>query len=221
VTPSEVLELVGRIQVTWPRTKWAAPVEFVGTVWLDYLADLPADAVRATLVDLPPTWAPAPGELREAVLARIDPDVSPDGDEAWAEVQAGIRRWGASAPYHRPFGEGDPKVWSHPAVAAAVEAFGWGALCRADNPGTDRAQFRDFYAAARARHRPRRTPPAAAVAIDAARARWASTHALPAAPAVAALGAPSAVTRPGMMPDVDAGPLPDVEALAGRLGRDA
>ena len=172
MTLAEVLELLGRVQITWPRTRWEAPVEFVGEVWLPYLADLPVDAVRATLIDLPPSpWAPAPAELRVAVLDRIAPDTAPDVDQAWAEVKAGVARWGWAAPYHRPFDADDePRTWSHPAVADAVEAFGWSNLCNpSDNPTADRAQFRDFYLAARERHRPRRTPPAAAAALEEAR----------------------------------------------------
>lgn len=193
MTLSDVLELLGRVQVTWPRTKWEAPVQFVGTVWLDYLADLPTDAVRATLLDLPPTWAPSPGELREAVLARIEPDSAPDIDQAWAEVRAMVARTG-TAPYHRPFGDHSMREWSHPAVADAVQAFGWSNLCQqSDNPSTDRAHFRDFYLAARQRHRPRRTPPGAAAVLDAVRAE----RALPEVTAAVALGP---VATPGEDP---------------------
>jgi hypothetical protein len=163
--PAEVTELLAHIKVIWPNTAWDVPAQVVAKVWLDLLSDMPADATRATLLDLSgERFAPSPGALRLAVLDRIAPDTTPGLDEAWTEVRRGIARWGWPNPpcAHQ---------WSHPAVADAVEAFGWRELCESENPDAARAHFARYFASATPRHRPRRAPAAVLGALDAARAQ--------------------------------------------------
>jgi hypothetical protein len=80
-------------------------------------------------------------------LARLAADVTdPDGwDGAWGEVQRQVRLVGYL---------GTPS-FDDPALAAAVESFGWRSLCwvEEENIGTARAQLRDIYRAARQRSR--------------------------------------------------------------------
>lgn len=170
---AEVTELLAHIKVIWPNTKWDVPAKVVAKVWYDLLADLPAEAAQATLLDLSgERFAPPPGALRTAVLERIDPDTTPDLDEAWLEVRQGIRSWGwCSKEYQRK--------WSHAAVADAVKAFGWMELCESENPDAARAHFARYFGSAQSRHKASRSTRAVADALERARAEHLSQHAEP------------------------------------------
>ncbi|MFZ6029389.1 MAG: hypothetical protein ACOYYS_16885 [Chloroflexota bacterium] len=72
-----------------------------------------------------------------AALEAVDP--IPSDYEAWAEVQAEIRRVGNA---------GQPQ-FSHALVAQAVGLFGWRYLCLSENPVADRSHFIQAYQALR------------------------------------------------------------------------
>jgi hypothetical protein len=101
---------------------------------------------------------PTPAELRDAVLDVVIGVIPPE--LAWEEVRYQM----AEVGHH-----GTPS-WSNPVLADAVRAIGWGDLCRSDieQASTNRAQFRDAYAAARKRFS---TSPAIVPALEAAMQR--------------------------------------------------
>lgn len=87
----------------------------------------PVGVIRSTAFDV----------LRDQGDARLPPDL----DRAQIEVNEAVQRGYRFVP-----------EWSHPAIAEAVKAVGWGTLCRAPDITGLQAHFRDFYALARARY---------------------------------------------------------------------
>jgi hypothetical protein len=139
MTPAETTKVLALLKASYPR-------QAVGRdnmkAYALMLGDLPfADVQRAVVRHVAESnWFPSIAELREAATGAASS--APDFDEAWAEVCSEIRRVGN---YGRP-------EFSHPAVAAAVDAVGWRNLCLSTTPGVERAAFRDCYAAGRKRH---------------------------------------------------------------------
>jgi hypothetical protein len=109
------------------------------------------------------TFLPSIAEIRRAA-AEITAGHLPDGDQAWADVLAQIRRVGWTG---RP-------SWSHPAIADTVRAMGWRELCASTNQIADRAHFLKLYDAGRARlERERSTDPTTRQLAAALAARYA------------------------------------------------
>lgn len=127
--------------------------------WRDQLGDLPADAIRRALnvpVLARRDFFPSLGAVRDEALRLIGVAGPPDLDAAWAEVQAQIRRVGASRV----------PDWSHPAIEAAALAVGWRVLCHADEgDAAAYRQFRDFYRLTAARHEGTARPAPALAAV--------------------------------------------------------
>lgn len=122
-------------------------------VWRDLFADLGVDAVRAALLDhAADEFPPPPGRLRQAALRLSGVLAMPGADEALSEVYRTIREVGR---YRHP-------IWSHPAIAAAVDACGgWQEVCNSENPEALRAHFKQLYAVATGRSvRESAAPPA-------------------------------------------------------------
>lgn len=138
----------------WPWPADDAQQRVREQVWLDQLADIDAGLVRAALVTLAGSaYPPRVGQIRAEALRLADPDPIGDADEAWEEVRTAMGAYGYT---------GRPE-WSSEAVAAAVRALGWAALCQSSEPQTDRAHFIRFYTAAADRiRRQRQLPPKAA-----------------------------------------------------------
>lgn len=128
-----------------PASPMVADVKW--QVWQDILGDLDAGLLRRAITAAASSqYPPSPGELRTLALRlrsiEANESLAPDPDEAWAEVRKA---------FHRVGRYGTPQ-WSHPALAAAVDAMGWEQLCDSpDGDPTTRAQFRGFYESARAR----------------------------------------------------------------------
>ncbi len=93
-------------------------------------------------------FAPKASEIRDRMAATRSG--CPDVDQSLAEIHRNIGRYGSRGVPIRGGGFG-PIPWSHPAIAAAVAAIGWEAICTSENHDTWRAQLRDCYKSAAAR----------------------------------------------------------------------
>lgn len=111
-------------------------------VYAEMLSDLdPGDVAEAVRVccQTGGRFLPTISELRSVVAeSRCS---LPDADVAWGEVLRAIRRVGR---YRIP-------SWSSQAVADAVEAIGWQALCDTANQDVTRAHFARAYTSTRRR----------------------------------------------------------------------
>ena len=111
-------------------------------IYREYLDDLsPAEVADAVAHALQSggRFLPTISELR-AYIAESKCDL-PDADVAWGEVLRAVSRWGR---YRIP-------QWSSPAMAEAVEAVGWQAICDSENQDVTRAHFARAYRATRVR----------------------------------------------------------------------
>jgi hypothetical protein len=139
---TETQALLSILHSVWPNQ----PVtEDTVTAWAWAFEDVPA----AIVTDAAKRWMragkpffPAPSDLRKlAAIDQVAPDLVPEA--AWAEVKAQARRVGrirtvfqngVSRPIAGP-------VFSHPLIAAAVDATGWEYICTCDKEGVVKAQF--------------------------------------------------------------------------------
>lgn len=115
-------------------------------VYVQLLADIPGPVLEQAALDhiSRSTFFPAIAELRSAafdILEAVDP--IPTDYEAWAEVQAEIRRVGHC---------GRPEL-KNPLAAQVVAQLGWRYLCFSENPVADRAHFVQAYQALAGRQR--------------------------------------------------------------------
>lgn len=163
MTGDDVVKLLWTVKATWPTFQvlegdlLAAQVQAWGGLLGEF--DYPtAAAAVAVLAAHGREFAPAPGQLRQALLAAAGA-LAPDVDGALSEVHQQIRRVGYL---------GSPE-WSHPAIAATVQALGgWAEVCASTNPEAFRAHFRQLYAPAAAReNHDVLTPPAHRAALGA------------------------------------------------------
>lgn len=105
-------------------------------VWADMLPDVSSEdgarALRAHIATSP--HFPTIADIRRRVGSKRSPQI--DAGSAWGEVQRSISSQGR---YRNP-------QWSHPAIAHAVNAIGWIAICDSDtdDAGTLRAQFERY-----------------------------------------------------------------------------
>jgi hypothetical protein len=129
------LGILNQMFSAYPNT----PISEEGiVVYVRLLQDIPTADLQ-TVVDqaiatfkFPPTIA----EIRDMYhgLQHVD---QLSWTEAWETVQKEIRRIGSW---------GVPQ-FTDSLTTRVVQAMGWKTLCASDNPGTDRAQFRDMYVA--------------------------------------------------------------------------
>lgn len=111
-------------------------------VWLEDLADLPDDLLKAACKNHRERsqWLPSIAEIRASAvsLMRQASPADQDWNEAWAELQRQILRVGYV---------GVPE-WTNPALAETVKTLGgWMAVCMNEDPeGVRRKQFSDVYA---------------------------------------------------------------------------
>lgn len=138
MTRAEYAQVMAFVAACWPH--WQPTPETVAA-GERLLIDLPQDAVLAAVEQssLTDGFAPGAGQIRSRALALLNP--TPDGDQAWSEVLEQIARQGWC---------GTPS-WSHEAVEATVNAFGWHTLCESTNVVADRAHFLKLYETARHR----------------------------------------------------------------------
>ena len=107
-------------------------------VYVKLLVDIPGDLLEHAALEhiSRSTFFPTIAELRTAAFDIIDTvNIIPTDYEAWAVVQAEIRRVGYA---------GQPD-FIHILVAKAVEMLGWRYLCLSENPVADRAHFVQAY----------------------------------------------------------------------------
>lgn len=135
-----VLKILGDIYPTFHLNSSAVEI------YVQLLADIPGPVLEQAALEhiSHSTFFPAIAELRNAafdILESVNP--IPSDYEAWAEVQAEIRRIGhCSQP-----------VFTNPQVKQVVEQLGWRYLCLSDNPVADRAHFVQAYQALAERQR--------------------------------------------------------------------
>jgi hypothetical protein len=161
---TEITKLLWTVKATWPtfqvmEDQLPAQIQVWGALVGEFTFEEAAGALMR-LAAAGREFAPAPGQLRQTLLAAAG-TLAPDSDQALAEVQHEIRRVGYI---------GRPE-WSHPAIGAAVDAFGgWAEVCASTNPEAFRAHFRQLYAAAATREdRDVTTPRAAQEALSGVR----------------------------------------------------
>ena len=127
------------LYAAFPNTEWS---EATQAVYAKYLADIPVDDLRTVIAQAIATckFPPTIAEIRDTWhnLQNVGRLTWAD---AWDAVQREIRRIGS---YSQP-------RFDDELTERTVKAMGWKALCASDNPGTDRAQFRDMYNAMAAR----------------------------------------------------------------------
>ena len=111
-------------------------------VWQKRLADLPTELLTMACANHieRSQWLPSIAEIRASAvsLMRQASPADQDWNEAYAELQKAIRRYGyVTVP-----------EWTNPALAETVKTLGgWQAVCLNEDPeGVFRAQFREVYA---------------------------------------------------------------------------
>lgn len=127
----EAATLIGACSQLWPNVPMQAQYgPTMIRLWAAVLTDVTIDEAERAVVAHSRSGAqfpPAPGEIARLALdarASASGDLTPDADEAWAEIMAAV----SSRGWYR----GAPDTWSHPAVAAAVVALGWDEICHGD-----------------------------------------------------------------------------------------
>lgn len=111
-------------------------------VWIEHLSDLDDTLLKMAVKNHieRSQWLPSIAEIRASAvsLMRQASPADQDWNEAYAELQKAIRRYGyVTVP-----------EWTNPALAETVKTLGgWQAVCFNEDPeGVFRAQFRDVYA---------------------------------------------------------------------------
>lgn len=132
MTPIQVAEVLALLQAAYPSARISR-----GTleVYATFLADLghAAGLAAARKHVASCKFFPTVAELREIALTASAS--CPPVEDAWAEVR---RKIGSEGRYRTP-------TWSHPAIAACVEAIGWTELCNSEEQAIDRAHFLRLY----------------------------------------------------------------------------
>lgn len=110
-------------------------------VYVKLLADVPARVLNAAALEhiSRTKYFPTVAELRQTAfdLLQEQPGQPPDAHTAWSEV---LRAFDEVGDWAEP-------TFSEPLIIDAVKAMGWQALCRSDNPVSDRAHFVQVYQA--------------------------------------------------------------------------
>ncbi len=145
MTHEEAGQVVAILRAHYPQ--WKATAE-TAKIWAECFLDLDYElvnaALRRLLLSSPREFPPPVAMIRAEAAKLVDPAISVSPEEAWAEVLRQVRRVGyCGAP-----------LWSHPALAQAVEAMGWREICTSEEGDTGtRAHFFRVYAAHQNRRR--------------------------------------------------------------------
>lgn len=165
----EVGEVVAWLTARYPNASWP---EATIRAWIEDMADVPADALRAAArawYDAPHQWPPNGGELRAAAY-----DIMGGADAGWETGWLAWQRHVSECRQPEFLCRHDRSQIFDPVTHHTVEAMGWQTLCRMemDQVSTIRAQFRDIWRAEAARQVERdRRHPAVQQVVDAYRAR--------------------------------------------------
>lgn len=142
----QILRALSKLQLAFAKDLDKNSLKF----YVQMLSDIEPVILDKATIKLINTskFLPTIAEIRETATAlsnKINGTRIKDVDEAWAEVQEEI---------HRAFVYKKPE-FSTPEIAEAVNGMGWQTLCTmlVTEVGTYRAQFRDMYRAACARHK--------------------------------------------------------------------
>ena len=137
-TKAEINNILKVLASAYPAFGLKIPT---GVVYIDLLKDIPAKLLHAAALDhiARSTYFPTVAELRQAAIALLPPEANriPDAHSAWVEVLSAFDE----------VGDWGQPVFSEPLIGEAVQALGWQALCRSENPISDRAHFVQVYQA--------------------------------------------------------------------------
>jgi len=117
------------------------------SLWYEMLAEYDVEIVIIALkrlIAIHKEYPPTIGQLLESI-STVSGHMAPDADEIWEEIVAAIRNYG----YYRTI-EGLESL--SPLAYQAVKALDWYALCKSENPETDRAHFLRIYQAIKTRN---------------------------------------------------------------------
>lgn len=133
MTREDTAKLLAMLVSAYPHIKVTREV---AEVYHDAIGDLEASDCYGVVRELVRTevFFPSAAQIRRAVMRRLG-HLAPQAEIAYAEVV------GAAASR----GLGDMPEWSHSAIADAVKAMGWRAICMSENQGVLRAQFNQTY----------------------------------------------------------------------------
>ena len=140
MTKDEAKRMMALLKALYPRQ--TVEPETI-RAYAGFIVDLDAreveQAINEHVAESP--YFPTVADIRQRVAKRSVH--CPGADEAWGEVLREVRRVGY---YGRP-------QFSHPAIAAAVDALGWQEFCQSDveSQGTWRAHFNRYYEAGKER----------------------------------------------------------------------
>lgn len=140
---------------TWRKSESRGEVEKQVNIWMRYTEDIGYQEGMAALDRLiserVSAFAPTIGEIRRSVMQARNPALLISGEDAWTEAWQAVK----------DVGHHSTPEWSHPALAMAVEAFGWKELCLTElaNLGTVRSQFMRIYEAKRSMEETRAATP--------------------------------------------------------------
>lgn len=141
MTEQQVAAMLGVLKAVWPRQDIDANTI---KAWAWAFADVDdADGQQAVATYLKHgnSFFPVPSDLITIIAEKQMPFIP---DEAWAEVTREVNRVGfRPLPRLTPNGiEPPPKrSFSHPLIAAAVDAVGWETICLEGNNPMVRSQF--------------------------------------------------------------------------------
>jgi len=120
------------------------------TVYQLTLQDIDDELLEKSILHLVTTvkWFPTVSEIRDTAYMLSENELNtPSEYEAYKEV-CDAQLESMPDPEHSGWfihGRYLPHEWSHPLVEEVADIIGWPKRFPTDNPGTDRAQFRDVY----------------------------------------------------------------------------
>ena len=140
-TNLEITKILRVLVAAYPNAKIiAGDKETPGTieVYATMLADIPADELLAAVkyaINTHPDFMPTIATLRQA-HQKMHSGTTVSGADAWGVVRAAMRAHGHL----------DKPAFADPAIARAVDAFGWSNLCMMDTQDfATRSQFMKAY----------------------------------------------------------------------------
>ena len=133
MTEVEAASLIAILAAAFPNAKIDARSV---SVYVEHIREFPyADGQEAvTGIVRTSEWFPTVAVLRREILS-LQGALCPAAEEAWVEVEAGMRKYGRTRRVE----------WSHPAIGEAVSAMGWTNMCLSENIDVVRGHFFKIY----------------------------------------------------------------------------
>jgi hypothetical protein len=147
----DIAAIQARLIASFPNYH-PADIELVSTVWLEILADLPADLLKIAVLQYSSEnhdFAPSAGTVRDyAMRIQVKSAGIPDAYQAYDEVckmpaDMTRREWKVENEQNIIY---EYRVsWSHQIVEQVANTLGWPKRFPTSEPGVDRAQFIKSY----------------------------------------------------------------------------